>query len=71
MSLFLMGVNQFLCGVDKVNSIINCYLLIGKIGKLGVVFFLMMGQLNVMGGCEVGGFVNMLVVYMDLDNLKY
>ena len=34
-TLFSMGVNQSSRGVDKANSITNCHLLTGKIGKLG------------------------------------
>ncbi len=39
MSLFSMGVNQSSQGVDKANSIINCHLLTGKIGKPGSATF--------------------------------
>lgn len=55
MTLFSMGVNQSSRGVDKANSIINCHLLTGKIGKLGAAPFSMTGQPNAMGGREVGG----------------
>ncbi|MGE8653131.1 MAG: molybdopterin-dependent oxidoreductase [Acinetobacter gandensis] len=68
MSLFSMGVNQSSRGVDKANSIINCHLLTGKIGKLGAAPFSMTGQPNAMGGREVGGLANMLASHMDLDN---
>ncbi|MBP6114459.1 MAG: molybdopterin-dependent oxidoreductase [Acinetobacter sp.] len=68
MTLFSMGVNQSSQGVDKANSIINCHLLTGKIGKLGAVPFSMTGQPNAMGGREVGGLANMLASHMDLDN---
>ena len=34
MTLFSMGVNQSSQGVNKANSISNCHLLTGKIGKL-------------------------------------
>lgn len=43
----------------------------GCIGKVGMGFLLVMGQFNVMGGCEVGGFVNMLVCYLDIENFDY
>lgn len=58
-------------GSDKVNVILNCYFVMGCIGKVGMGLFLVIGQLNVMGGCEVGGLVNMLVCYLDIENLEY
>ena len=71
MTLFSMGVNQSTRGVDKANSIINCHLFTGKIGKLGAAPFSMTGQPNAMGGREVGGLANMLAAHMDLDNLQH
>ncbi|MDM1247155.1 molybdopterin-dependent oxidoreductase [Acinetobacter sp. R933-2] len=71
MTLFSMGVNQSSRGVDKANSIINCHLFTGKIGKLGAAPFSMTGQPNAMGGREVGGLANMLAAHMDLDNPKH
>ncbi|MBF7687317.1 nitrate reductase [Acinetobacter rathckeae] len=68
MTLFSMGVNQSSQGVNKANSIINCHLLSGKIGKLGAAPFSMTGQPNAMGGREVGGLSNMLAAHLDLDN---
>ncbi|QIO05653.1 nitrate reductase [Acinetobacter shaoyimingii] len=67
MTLFSMGVNQSSRGVDKANSIINCHLLTGKIGKLGAAPFSMTGQPNAMGGREVGGLANMLAAHLELD----
>ena len=67
-SLFSMGVNQSSQGVNKANSIINCHLLTGKIGKLGAAPFSMTGQPNAMGGREVGGLANMLAAHLDLEN---
>ncbi|WP_278395795.1 molybdopterin-dependent oxidoreductase, partial [Acinetobacter venetianus] len=67
-TLFSMGVNQSSQGVNKANSIINCHLLTGKIGKLGAAPFSMTGQPNAMGGREVGGLANMLAAHMDLEN---
>jgi assimilatory nitrate reductase catalytic subunit len=63
-----MGVNQSSQGVNKANSIINCHLLTGKIGKLGAAPFSMTGQPNAMGGREVGGLANMLAAHLDIDN---
>jgi assimilatory nitrate reductase catalytic subunit len=65
---FSMGVNQSSAGTDKVNSIINCHLLTGRIGKAGMGPFSLTGQPNAMGGREVGGLANMLAAHMDLDN---
>jgi assimilatory nitrate reductase catalytic subunit len=67
-TLFSMGVNQSSQGVNKANSIINCHLLTGKIGKLGAAPFSMTGQPNAMGGREVGGLANMLAAHLDIDN---
>ncbi|MFW1924664.1 molybdopterin-dependent oxidoreductase [Acinetobacter ursingii] len=68
MTLFSMGVNQSSQGVNKANSMINCHLLTGKIGKLGAAPFSMTGQPNAMGGREVGGLANMLAAHLDIDN---
>jgi len=68
MTLFSMGVNQSSQGVNKANSISNCHLLTGKIGKLGAAPFSMTGQPNAMGGREVGGLANMLAAHLELEN---
>jgi len=65
---FSQGVNQSSAGTDKVNSIINCHLLTGRIGRPGMGPFSLTGQPNAMGGREVGGMANMLAAHMDLDN---
>ena len=65
---FSMGVNQSTSGTDKVNSIINCHLLTGRIGKPGMGPFSLTGQPNAMGGREVGGLANMLAAHLDIDN---
>ena len=65
---FSMGVNQSTSGTDKVNAIINCHLLTGRIGKVGAGPFSITGQPNAMGGREVGGMANMLAAHMDLGN---
>lgn len=67
-SVFSQGVNQASSGTDKVNSIINCHLLTGRIGKPGAGPFSITGQPNAMGGREVGGLANMLAGHMELDN---
>ena len=63
---FSQGVNQSSSGTDKVNSIINCHLLTGRIGKPGMGPFSLTGQPNAMGGREVGGLANMLAAHMEL-----
>ena len=65
---FSMGVNQAVDGTDKVNAIINCHLLTGRIGKNGAGPFSITGQPNAMGGREVGGLANMLAAHMDIEN---
>ncbi len=65
---FSQGVNQSSAGTDKVNSIINCHLITGRIGKPGMGPFSLTGQPNAMGGREVGGMANMLAAHMELDN---
>jgi len=65
-SLFSQGVNQSSSGTDKVNSIINCHLLTGRIGRPGMGPFSITGQPNAMGGREVGGLANMLAAHMEL-----
>ncbi len=65
---FSMGVNQAEDGTNKVNAIINCHLLTGRIGKEGAGPFSITGQPNAMGGREVGGLANMLAAHMDIAN---
>ncbi|MES2069040.1 MAG: molybdopterin-dependent oxidoreductase [Pseudomonadota bacterium] len=64
---FSQGVNQSSSGTDKVNSIINCHLLTGRIGRPGMGPFSITGQPNAMGGREVGGLANTLAAHMELD----
>ncbi|MBX6420929.1 MAG: molybdopterin-dependent oxidoreductase [Nevskia sp.] len=65
---FSMGVNQSTRGTDKVNAIINCHLLTGRIGKPGAGPFSLTGQPNAMGGREVGGLANQLAAHLRLDD---
>jgi len=65
---YSQGVNQSSSGTDKVNSIINCHLLTGRISRPGMGPFSLTGQPNAMGGREAGGLANMLAAHMDLDN---
>jgi assimilatory nitrate reductase catalytic subunit len=70
-TVFSQGVNQSSAGTDKVNSIINCHLATGRIGKPGMGPFSVTGQPNAMGGREVGGLANMLAAHMELDNPQH
>ncbi|HTT07842.1 MAG TPA: molybdopterin-dependent oxidoreductase [Gammaproteobacteria bacterium] len=65
---YSQGVNQSSCGTDKVNSIINCHLATGRIGKPGMGPFSLTGQPNAMGGREVGGLANQLAAHMHINN---
>jgi assimilatory nitrate reductase catalytic subunit len=68
---FSMGVNQSSAGTDKVNAIINCHLVGGRIGLPGMGPFSITGQPNAMGGREVGGLANMLAAHLDLENASH
>lgn len=65
-TVYSQGVNQSSFGTDKVNAIINCHLLTGRIGKPGMGPFSVTGQPNAMGGREVGGLANTLAAHMEL-----
>ena len=67
-TVFSQGINQFSMGTDKVNSIINCHLLTGRIGRRGMGPFSFTGQPNAMGGREVGGLANQLAAHMEIEN---
>ncbi|MFO1434804.1 MAG: molybdopterin-dependent oxidoreductase [Candidatus Competibacteraceae bacterium] len=72
---YSQGVNQSSCGSDKVNSIINCHLATGRIGKPGMGPFSITGQPNAMGGREVGGLANQLAAHLaftpaDIDRVR-
>jgi len=62
-SVYSQGVNQWSCGTDKVNAIINCHLATGRIGAPGSGPFSFTGQPNAMGGREVGGLANQLAAH--------
>jgi assimilatory nitrate reductase catalytic subunit len=65
---FSQGVNQSSAGTDKVNSIINCHLLTGRIGRPGMGPFSITGQPNAMGGREVGGLATALAAHLEIGN---
>ena len=64
-SVYSQGINQTSSGTDKVNAIINCHLLTGRIGRPGAGPFSVTGQPNAMGGREVGALANQLASHMD------
>jgi assimilatory nitrate reductase catalytic subunit len=68
---FSMGINQSSAGSDKVNAILNCHLLTGRIGKEGAGPFSITGQPNAMGGREVGGLANQLACHMELGDAEH
>jgi assimilatory nitrate reductase catalytic subunit len=65
---YSQGVNQSAIGTDKVNAILNCHLVTGRIGKPGAGPFSLTGQPNAMGGREVGGLANMLAAHMAIES---
>ena len=71
LSLWTMGLNQSVIGVDKNVSLLNISLLTGQIGKPGAGPFSLTGQPNAMGGREVGGMANLLAAHKDLDNPEH
>ncbi|GAC1628846.1 MAG: nitrate reductase [Nevskia sp.] len=68
---FSMGVNQSSSGTDKVNAIINCHLLTGRLGAPGMGPFSITGQPNAMGGREVGGLANMLAAHLKIEDATH
>ena len=70
-TLFSQGVNQSSAGTDKVNSIINCHLLTGRINRPGMGPLSITGQPNAMGGREVGGMANQLAAHLDLHDAAH
>lgn len=70
-TIYSQGVNQSICGTDKVNAILNCHLATGRIGKVGAGPFSVTGQPNAMGGREVGGLANMLANHLDIENADH
>lgn len=67
-SMWAMGLNQSVIGVNKNLSLISLSLITGKIGKPGSGPFSLTGQPNAMGGREVGGLANLLPAHRDLLN---
>ncbi|MCI0508252.1 MAG: molybdopterin-dependent oxidoreductase [Gammaproteobacteria bacterium] len=70
-TVYSQGVNQSSSGTDKVNSIINCHLYTGRIGRPGMGPFSFTGQPNAMGGREVGGLANQLAAHMEIGDPRH
>jgi ferredoxin-nitrate reductase len=71
LSLWAMGLNQSMVGVNKNLALINLHLLTGKIGRPGNGPFSLTGQPNAMGGREVGGLANLMSAHRDLQNPEH
>lgn len=65
-TMWTMGLNQSVIGVNKNLSLINLNLITGHIGKPGSGPFSLTGQPNAMGGREVGGLTNLLPAHRNL-----
>lgn len=70
-SMWAMGLNQSVVGVDKNGALINLSLLTGQIGKPGSGPFSLTGQPNAMGGREVGGMANLLAAHRVQSNPEH
>jgi ferredoxin-nitrate reductase len=70
-SMWTMGLNQSVIGVNKNLSLINLNLITGQIGKPGAGPLSLTGQPNAMGGREVGGLSNLLPAHRDLLNPEH
>jgi len=68
LTMWTMGLNQSVIGVNKNLSLINLNLITGHIGKPGSGPFSLTGQPNAMGGREVGGLANLLPAHRILAN---
>ncbi len=68
LSMWAMGLNQSVIGVDKNFALLNLSLMTGQVGKPGSGPFSLTGQPNAMGGREVGGMASLLATHRDLNN---
>lgn len=71
LSLWTMGLNQSVVGVNKNLSLINLHLITGRIGTPGNGPFSLTGQPNAMGGREVGGLAAALPAHRDVVNAQH
>ncbi|MBL7856756.1 MAG: molybdopterin-dependent oxidoreductase [Cyclobacteriaceae bacterium] len=68
LTLWAMGLNQSVIGVNKNIALISLNLITGHIGKPGSGPFSLTGQPNAMGGREVGGLATMLAAHRSYAN---
>ncbi|HEY8933901.1 MAG TPA: molybdopterin-dependent oxidoreductase [Cyclobacteriaceae bacterium] len=71
LTLWAMGLNQSVIGVNKNIALISLNLITGHIGKPGSGPFSLTGQPNAMGGREVGGLATMLASHRAIDNAAH
>jgi ferredoxin-nitrate reductase len=71
MTMWTMGLNQSVIGVNKNVALINLNLITGHVGKPGSGPFSLTGQPNAMGGREVGGLANLLPAHRDLSKVEH
>ncbi|MDP2963441.1 MAG: molybdopterin-dependent oxidoreductase [Sulfurimicrobium sp.] len=71
LSLYCQGLNQSSHGTDKNAALINLHLATGQIGRPGAGPLSLTGQMNAMGGREVGGMSNLLPAHRDLANPEH
>lgn len=71
MTMWTMGLNQSVIGVNKNLSLLNLSLLTGQIGKPGAGPLSLTGQPNAMGGRETGGMANLLPAHRDMTNPQH
>ncbi|HMP91271.1 MAG TPA: molybdopterin-dependent oxidoreductase [Phnomibacter sp.] len=71
LTMWTMGLNQSVIGVNKNVSLIALNLITGRIGKPGCGPFSLTGQPNAMGGREVGGLSNLLPAHRNLFNPQH
>lgn len=71
LTLWAMGLNQSVIGVNKNLALISLNLITGHIGKPGSGPFSLTGQPNAMGGREVGGLATMLAAHRSLANEQH
>ena len=71
LTLWAMGLNQSVIGVNKNAALISLNLLTGHIGKPGSGPFSLTGQPNAMGGREVGGLATTLAAHRKIENPEH
>ncbi|QJW91818.1 molybdopterin-dependent oxidoreductase [Spirosoma taeanense] len=71
MTMWAMGLNQSVVGVNKNVSLLNLSLITGQIGKPGAGPLSLTGQPNAMGGRETGGMSNLLPAHRDMANPQH